>query len=655
MNKEVFFTRMNKHCKDAFITQKQGVTVLLSLLLFFSIFLFVGTNQTYAYEYESDLFSVSFSELKCGTPITFSVNVTNPDPTSTYTYYLNYVDGYVDGVKEYIFDPSRLPGYQSSNQFSYTFYASGKYEARFYVLEKLENGTAQFYHRTIEFTINDPNYPTIETVADNIVAQCLAAGCTTDYEKALWLHDYIVDNSVYDNTYVHCGAEGALVRGLGICEAFHRGYTMLLKRVGIEYGRIENRNKLYHVWTAVKLDGDWYQVDVTWDNKNANSGLTPYENHLYFAVNTDIMDGRSSPNTLVGEGGGFSTALKDNYFIQSGHVHEYSDVYRPIIQSHLDSRETSFTIPVTNGFRDDYYYNTNNVLFYPAAFQLSNETWTTSDGCSANVSVTYSALLFTVSVEYAQEAVSYDLKLTPPSGYTNNEIYIDGACYTAVSDGSDLKIVLENTCSKTAVMYKCNANNIPIGMYVWTLNWDGYKWSVTPVPELDDLISYHGFSIRYTGNNGIRFKSGISSQTKTLLKTTGVNGYKLSEMGTIYMSNANRSLYPFVMGGTKVSEPGKAYWTENGKLNDKVCETVGGRERFANALTKLKTSVYDVDIAFRAYAILKKDDGDQIIIYGPIVAKSIYSIAKQLIVRGDFAVGSDGYNYISNIIKTVEE
>ena len=52
---------------------------------------------------------------------------------------------------------------------------------------------------------------------------------------------------------------------------------------------------------------------------------------------------------------------------------------------------------------------------------------------------------------------------------------------------------------------------------------------------------------------------------------------------------------------------GRAYWTENGTVNDKVFETVAGRSRFTSVLTNLGPSMYAKDICFRSYAVLSCD------------------------------------------------
>lgn len=244
------------------------------------------------------------------------------------------------------------------------------------------------------------------------------------------------------------------------------------------------------------------------------------------------------------------------------------------------------------------------------------------------------------------------LTLTPPAGYGDSTIYVDGVEYVAQKIGNSYQVELPDTFSKTAVMYSYNSSNIPVGMYVWKLEWNGQTCTAVPLPGLQDMLSYHGFSIRVQSPAGIRFKSGIDAGLKQQLITTGVDGCVLKEYGTLFITNENREKYPFVKGGTKVGG-GRAYWTENGVVNDKVFETVSGRNRFTSVLINLAPNMYAKDISFRAYAVLDCG-GQEIIVYGPPVYRSVYTVAKQVQARGEFKAGSSGYMYVQGIIDSVE-
>lgn len=245
------------------------------------------------------------------------------------------------------------------------------------------------------------------------------------------------------------------------------------------------------------------------------------------------------------------------------------------------------------------------------------------------------------------------LRLTPPSGYTDTKIYVDGVAYDARQEGG-LAVTLPNTSGKIATMYYYNERGIPRGMYVWRLSHDGAAYTATPLPGLQDLISYHGFSIRVQSPAGIRFKSGIDTGLRARLLADGVDGYTLAEYGTMSIAASNLAQHPFVLGEDKVRS-GRSYWTENGVVNDRILETVDGRYRFASVIINIPQEQYASEIAFRAYAILRDAAGNEAIVYGPYVTRSVYYVAKQVDAAGEFAPGSGGHQYIQGILQAVEQ
>ena len=59
---------------------------------------------------------------------------------------------------------------------------------------------------------------------------------------------------------------------------------MLLNKVNIPTGRMTGNG---HVWTAVNMEGKWYQVDTTWNDPGREESNVDL-NHLYFGLNDDI-------------------------------------------------------------------------------------------------------------------------------------------------------------------------------------------------------------------------------------------------------------------------------------------------------------------------------------------------------------------------------
>ena len=250
---------------------------------------------------------------------------------------------------------------------------------------------------------------------------------------------------------------------------------------------------------------------------------------------------------------------------------------------------------------------------------------------------------------------STKITLEIPEGYEDTLVYIDGMEYAVQTKDHKATLELPDDTAGSATVMRYNAQGIPVGMYVWTLEYRDYAYTVTPQPELTDLLTYHGFSIRITDKCGIRFKTGISADLrKKLLQTGGVDGYRLKEYGTLIMTDANRKSYPMIVGGQKVLR-GVAYGTDaSGTFKDSIYETVNNRYRYTSVLVGMPASQYKVDYAFRGYVILTKD-GRDITIYGPTVARNIYSLAEQLLDMKIYEEGSDADLYLRGLIRDADK
>ena len=123
--------------------------------------------------------------------------------------------------------------------------------------------------------------------ADWIIATYIRPGMS-EYQKAAVLHDWIVHNAVYDFSVSGNSAAHILINGRGVCGCYSLAYSLLLGKVGIESqyitGSVFDPND--HGWSFVRIDGKWYHVDVTWDDKDIDTSI-----RSYFLVGDKVMEG----------------------------------------------------------------------------------------------------------------------------------------------------------------------------------------------------------------------------------------------------------------------------------------------------------------------------------------------------------------------------
>ena len=253
------------------------------------------------------------------------------------------------------------------------------------------------------------------------------------------------------------------------------------------------------------------------------------------------------------------------------------------------------------------------------------------------------------------------LALRPAAEYTDATIYVDGVAHVnnvteeIMGDGSRYYVLpLTDQSGKTAIMYKYNAKGVPIGMTVWSLTYTDGKCIAAQLNGLEDVLSYHGFSIRVQGSAGIRCKFGLDSQVKARLISDYVDGYRMVECGTLIMSEANRQSYPFIKGGDMVLSGRSFYEIPGQEPYNRVLERAGGRERFGSVLIDQPVRRYATELAFRSYLILEDAGGQRVTLYGAPVSRSIYTLAKTIMASGEFAVGTDGYHFVKSIVDAVE-
>lgn len=95
----------------------------------------------------------------------------------------------------------------------------------------------------------------------------------SEFDIELMLHDVIAENTVYQSGDNAHNAYGALVEGSAVCEGYAEAFQYLLHRAGIESflaigtsTNVTSGKPEGHEWNYVKIDGKWYQTDVTWDD-----------------------------------------------------------------------------------------------------------------------------------------------------------------------------------------------------------------------------------------------------------------------------------------------------------------------------------------------------------------------------------------------------
>lgn len=160
-------------------------------------------------------------------------------------------------------------------------------------------------------TFNKKINETVLSVGDNM----------SEYEREKYIHDKLLENCTYKKGVTGSGdgwqyfsAYGAIVEGEAVCEGYAKSMQILLSQLGIECYIIRGEGEgVGHMWNVVKLGGEWYHLDPTW---NDTDDIINYE---YFNVNTEMITKNHIINedddNIDFENMSEDTTVKYNFFV----------------------------------------------------------------------------------------------------------------------------------------------------------------------------------------------------------------------------------------------------------------------------------------------------------------------------------------------------
>ncbi len=177
----------------------------------------------------------------------------------------------------------------------------------------------------------------------------------SDYEKALSVHNLLVDATEYDEEVVermNNATEviveeahtlyGCIVNKKAVCSGYAAAYQYLLNKLGVECGKVSGtgiETGESHQWNYVVMNGEYYYVDVTWDDP-IDENFETYKTFEFFGITTsELLETHTISdklNVFVPECRG----EKYNYYVYNGlYIENYSfKSAEKIISNNLKSK-----------------------------------------------------------------------------------------------------------------------------------------------------------------------------------------------------------------------------------------------------------------------------------------------------------------------------
>lgn len=206
----------------------------------------------------------------------------------------------------------------------------------------------------------------------------------TELEKEKYVYDTLFYNCIYDETMSHSGsAYGSLIENVGRCEALSKGFTWCMRKLDIECLCVSgtplwNPNSLYseHSWNIVKINDEWYHVDITTDNVQLDSLKENLPDYGFFnASDRMIADNREIRESFVSLGipvcssETFNYHIMNNQFLASDRADE--DHFDSILLSHL-SEDGIKALSVKFENQADYEYARDRIEEWTRSFLEAN-------------------------------------------------------------------------------------------------------------------------------------------------------------------------------------------------------------------------------------------------------------------------------------------
>ena len=181
-----------------------------------------------------------------------------------------------------------------------------------------------FLHRTTQ-----AQEKAVDAKVDQILQELNVDG-KTDVEKVYAIYDYMINHIRYDYEHLDDAtymqkytAYAALVENTSVCMGYALAFYRLALACGVD-ARYINSDPMNHAWDIVKVDGQYYYLDATWDEKITHD--TADLPGSYFLRGTEswqrihVYKGISDPGTL-----NYGQSLADNgYVVSAADYHDWT-------------------------------------------------------------------------------------------------------------------------------------------------------------------------------------------------------------------------------------------------------------------------------------------------------------------------------------------
>lgn len=201
--------------------------------------------------------------------------------------------------------------------FSYTFYEAGSYVLFVEPLDQNGSPTTDWpLYMIVDVQAGNGQNPLTAKVTE-IAGQCRKS---SDFATVLAINDWLCEHVKYDDSLTYYSPEAALLQGTGVCSSYTRAFQLIAAECGLQvYRACGQGGGGNHTWNTVQMDGNWYHIDVTW-----NDDYTAYN---WFGLTDDLIGEDHILEYYAQEKNCTCSHMEDNYYLHENKLETYKEYY----------------------------------------------------------------------------------------------------------------------------------------------------------------------------------------------------------------------------------------------------------------------------------------------------------------------------------------
>lgn len=222
--------------------------------------------------------------------------------------YLTLTDDFIAKDKQHIINILYTIINSGNNEF--TFYCSDNYSTCIEDYEIIANDQAllsninNFVHPFNSFKVLSSSYSNngdiriliekkyslnemilLNDKVDEIIYNNLNSNMS-DVKKIEVIHDYIINNSKYNGDTRLNKANNILLDHEGLCSAYTDAMALFLYKLGYDNYKVASED---HIWNLVKLNNEWYHLDLTFDDPVTSDGSNVLKRNMFLISKTKLQ------------------------------------------------------------------------------------------------------------------------------------------------------------------------------------------------------------------------------------------------------------------------------------------------------------------------------------------------------------------------------